>query len=323
MAYGSLPTNFASMNGSQQNDAAIAAGYTGLEDFNNQKSRGIAGGGGGADIADDSFDLESIYKQKYEESGITAEEQALATKTSEAAALKKSLAEAETFIGDNPFISEAKRVGRVNRRRIEADTKLGIIQGEANSIQGRIDRKKADVETALNLKLKQFDINNQKSQQALSKFNTLLSSGLLTNASDADIANITRSTGISSDMISGAISLARQKNVEPQLVTSTDDDGNLTIVAVDKATGNILSQNSVAGVGKAKTGGGGGTEAEKKAYYMDSLRKDAASGQNLSTIFSIYSGLIDPNDIYTLYNANSKFGPDKGNIKNLKKYGVK
>lgn len=59
-----------------------------------------------------------------------------------------------------------------------------------------------------------------------------------------------------------------------------------------------------------------------KTDYADSLKSDAASGMTLSQIFAIYSGYLTADEIYQLYNASSKYGPDKGNVANLAKYGV-
>ena len=75
-------------------------------------------------------------------------------------------------------------------------------------------------------------------------------------------------------------------------------------------------------IGNAQTGAKA-TEAEKLTYYKDTLRQDASSGVTLEDIFRLYTGILLPNDILNLYNANSIYGSAKQSYTELAKYGVK
>lgn len=95
----------------------------------------------------------------------------------------------------------------------------------------------------------------------------------------------------------------------------TSSNNGVTQVGVRNADGSVSVQSY-------GTPTGGGTTAEKKDYYTNSAIKDARNGAKLGQMFSIYQGVLEPNEIYTLYNSNSKYGPDTGDIEALRKYGV-
>jgi hypothetical protein len=156
-----------------------------------------------------TIDLPGIYRSLTQGSGVSEKEADLSKKTQE-------LAEAKAKINDNPFLSEATRVGRVAKLD-------SLFNDQVAGIQNEIAMKKADIETQLNLQTKQFDIQSQQAQQAISQFNSLLASGALDNASGSDIASITASTGISSDMIASAVNNRRLSSLST--TTQTFDDG--------------------------------------------------------------------------------------------------
>ena len=229
--------------------------------------------------------------------------------------MSKDYVEAKGKINDNPFLSEATRVGRV--AKIEQ-----LYNERTANIKNDIAMKKADIETQLNLTTKQFDMNSAAATQALNQFNTLLQLGALDNATGEDIANITRTTGISSGMIQSAINTNKAKNVKTQLVTNTNDSGVVTVSVINSDTGEIINQNSLGAIGNAQQGAKP-TESDKTSYYTNNLKTDAASGMVLSDVFKLYSGYLDPNTILYLYNANSSWGPAKESPEQLAKYGVK
>lgn len=119
-------------------------------------------------------------------------------------------------------------------------------------------------------------------------------------------------------MIQSAIASRRDKNIETSTI-SYDDGTNQGFAIINSKTGEIISKKVVAA---SKPSTAKATESEQKSYYANALRSDAQKGLKLGQIFSIYTGYLDPDTIYQLYNANSKWGPDKGDIKNLQKYGV-
>ncbi len=274
-----------------------------------------AGGSGVPGMATPTtLDLNRIYDENYQASGIKALEEELAAKA-------RQYTEARGANNDNPFLSEATRVGR--------EAKLEKLYGERTAnVQNEIAMKKADIDTRLNLSLKQFDINSQAAQQALSQFNTLLSLGALDNASGEDIAAITRSTGISSNMILNAIKTSKssKEKADTQVITSTNDAGVVTASVIDKQTGQIISQQNLGKIGNAERSGGGqpkATDAEVRRYYLDNLRQDISNYRGVKDIFNLYAGYIDPNEILQIYNATSPYGAAKESQEELAALGVK
>lgn len=276
-----------------------------------------AGGGGGIGLAGSgmgtqaAINLPELYKGIYESSGIKD----LQDKLSEQ---ERGYIDATGQINDNPFLSEATRVGRV--------AKLDeLYQKRTANLRNDIATAKADNETRLNLELKQFDINSEAAKQALDQFNTLLSMGALDNASGEDIAQLTRATGLSSGAIQSAIQKKNQTNRDTQVITSTADDGTVSAVVIDKQTGEIIAQNDLGKIGNRQNSGGGKapSEREVKSYYLDNLRSDIANYRGIKDIYNLYSGYLDPNEILQIYNATSPFGPAKESYEELSRYGVK
>lgn len=175
-----------------------------------------------------SINLPEIYKGLYQSSGIQGKEEQLSQ-------MEREFIEAKGKVNDNPFLSEATRVGREAKLQKLFDERTANIRNE-------VATKKADIEMQLNLQTKQFDINSQQAQLALSQFNTLLEMGALNNASGEDIANITRSTGLSSNAIQAAVQANKIKGYTTS--TQTFDDGTnegFVIYTVDQM-GNIVNQ---------------------------------------------------------------------------------
>jgi hypothetical protein len=168
-----------------------------------------------------SIDLNGTYQNLYDQSGINELQKNLSDQ-------EKAFIEAKGVNNDNPFLNEASRVGK--------EAKLTKLFDERTAnIRNDIATKKADVETQLQLQLKQFDINSQQAKQSFDQFQTLLQMGALDNASGEDIANITRSTGIGSDLIKSAIMSAKKAKAdkaETKFIESTDDAGNVTVSLV-------------------------------------------------------------------------------------------
>lgn len=259
-----------------------------------------------------TIDLPGMYKNLYDNSGINQLQADLSAKD-------KARIDAIGIQNDNPFLSESTRVGRV--AKIE-----NLYNERTANIKNDIATKKADIETQMNLQTKQFDINSQQAQLAMQQFNTLLSSGALDNASGEDIAAITRATGMSSSMIQSAIqaSINAKKKEIPTSMVSFDDGTNTGFALVNTQTGQIISKQTVAASKPKEVSTAKATESEQKQYYISNLKTDAQKGATLSQIFSLYGGYLDPNLIYQLYNANSKYGADSGKNKStLRALGVK
>jgi hypothetical protein len=116
---------------------------------------------------------------------------------------------------------------------------------QIKNLNDSIAMKKADVQIKLDLATKQFDMNSQSARDALDRFNTLLSSGALDSASGQDIANLTLSTGLSSQAIQSAISANKKKNLNTTVSTASDDTGQYSVV-INSDTGEIIAKTKIA-----------------------------------------------------------------------------
>lgn len=228
--------------GKDQNSPEFAAARAAEASYN--------AGGGGAGNAMGAFqpqtiDLPSIYQKLVATSGIGDSQSQIDALTGEITTKQKARDEALAKINDNPFYSEATRTGRIAKLNDIYNNDATTLTNKQKMIQDQIATKKADIETQLNLQTKQFDINSAQATQALNQFNTLLAAGALDNASAEDIANITRATGMSSAMISGAISATKAKNVQSQVI-SYDDGTNQGYAVIDPKTGDIINKQVIA-----------------------------------------------------------------------------
>lgn len=235
-------------------------------------STGVSGGGAGTGTgagfqAPAPIDLAGQFQDLLAGSGIKEKEAKLSQ-------MEKDFIEAKGGVNDNPFLSEASRVGREAKLTTLFDDRTANIRGD-------IATARADAETQLNLQMKQFDINSQQAKDAMDQFNFLLSSGALNNASGEDIANITKATGLTSNLITGAIQASQKEaqNANSQVITSTDNSGNVTVTTIDKNTGQIMAQNSLGNVGGAKTSGGT-SSTQAKADNRSAVSQFMFSKQN-------------------------------------------
>lgn len=275
-------------------------------------STGDTGALGVGEIAKQpTINLPQLYEGLYASSGIRDTEADLTAKTN---AYNAQVAK----IKDNPYLSEATMTGRISKldEKFRADTALA---------QNNIAMKKADVETQLNLQTKQFDINNAQVKLAWDQFNTLLSAGSLDNASGEDIANLTRSTGISSSMIQSAIGVSRKKN-EPKVntqVIQVDDGTNISAVVINQDTGEIINRQII-GASEPKKATGGATKTEIKEQEaqqnQSNAANDARNGATLQQLISHYAiaGGLSVEEIYRLYNSNTSRGQAKESLAQVK-----
>lgn len=305
---------------------------------------GLAGGAGGAGDSEASgasgigasigqngpINLQNIYDEAYKGAGITQLQDQYNVLQTELDTKKQALADAKANINENPFYTEANRTGRIAKLEADAQNDMNVIIGKQQALQNQIVSAKADVDTKLNIATKQFDINSAATTQALNQFNTLLSAGALDNASSADLAQFAVATGIPTSMINSAVKLSQQKNTETQMIQTTDDYGNVRVSLVQIKDGQmeVVSQKNLGAI--AGTSGSGKLSAtEQTQQIATQLAADAASGVPLidyaggSDILKIYGPFLDPNTIYNIYNANSKYGPAKESLSQLAAFGVK
>lgn len=169
-----------------------------------------------------SSGLSGSYQAAYDKAGISGLESQLADK-------QKALTEAMNNINENPFYSEANRVGRIAKLQQSA-------QVDISNLVDQINLKRADVQNQM-----------KYAQDSLTQFNALLEMGAASNLGSADIARLAQETGLSTDMITSAINTNKNKNV--QLVS----DGNGNYSVVDKNTWSVVKSFSVGGSSGAES----------------------------------------------------------------------
>jgi hypothetical protein len=254
-------------------------------------------------IAQPTINLPQLYESMYQSSGIRDIEAGLTAKTNEYNAQVAK-------IKDNPYLSEATMTGRISKLEEK-------YTADANAIKNDVAMKKADIETKLNLESKQFDIESDQVKLAWDQFNTLLSSGALDNASGEDIAQLTRTTGISSSMIQSAIGVSKAKNapkVNTQVI-QVDDGTNISAVVIDQDTGKVIN-TQVIGQSKPKSTG-------SDAKVGSSEYNATALGEMASKITSRLNsyGDISPADWQTALSAWLAAGLQREDfIKNFGQY---
>lgn len=263
------------------------------------------------------IDLQSLYTNLLNTSGLKDKEAELTAKT-------QAFNDAQSKINDNPFLSEATRVGRIQKLTTDYNND---IQG----LQNDIATTKADNEMQISLAEKQFDINSQYAQQALSQFNSLLQMGALNNASGEDIANITRSTGLSSDAIYSAIKAQQQKDI-PTSVVSFDDGTNQGFAVINTQTGAIISKQVVAASKPpASSGGGSDVLSQERQIALDKqvapqyALEAAKAGKTLPDMIATFTPYgMSAQDIYNIYSSVNYYHATAAQQKaDKKKYGLK
>lgn len=298
----------ASVGGPQSVQDLVAMGYHGYTGWDNAgaladfkatggsgkggPSSGGSGAGVGSSFSMPTINLPEIYNNLYNDSGITKTEQQLSDMT-------KAFNDAQSKINNNPFLSEASRVGRIQKLQNDFNNNTAGIRSD-------IATKKADIETKLNIQMKQFDINSEQAKQAMSQFNNLLASGALANASGEDIASITRSTGLSSSMIQSAIKAQKAKDIKTSTI-QFDDGTNQGFAIINSDTGEIINKQVIT---NSKPKASGKASASETAQgYKDQAVQDAQSGVTLADLVAIYLPVMDIKEIYRLYTAYNRYGP--------------
>jgi len=277
----------------------------------------VPAGGGGTGIGISptaTLNLPDLYSSLEKSAGIHD----LQDKLTQA---EKAFNDNQSKINDNPFLSEADRVGRVQKLQLDYNN-------DTKSIGDELAMKKADIQTQLDLQTKQFDINSQSAKAAMDQFNTLLQSGALDNASGADIAGLTAATGMSSGMIQSAIAASVKKNTPTQVI-SFDDGTNQGFAIINPQTGAIISKQTVA-ASKPTASSSGVTSDTKQIDLNNKLAPQYATqaakvGKTLPDMMATFQQYgMTPQQIYDTYNAVNYYKATPAQQKADKKtYNVK
>lgn len=260
-------------------DPAVA-----VEDAKKKRGMANAGGGGvalpGANNGGQpgAIDPTAIYSQYYNSPEMKNTQTQLDAITGELTAKKKAAADAELSINDNPYYAESTRGGKINRQRTVADADQQILNEQIGNLQNKLAILKGDAETQTNLALKSYDIKSNAYQQNLSNLNNLLKSGALDAASPSDLASLGASTGLSPSMISGMVAETKAGRINPQVISSTNDSGNVTVSVVDQRTGKVIAQNSLGKIDKSKSSSNNSddlkTNASNVTQFLELTKND-------------------------------------------------
>jgi hypothetical protein len=284
---------------------------------------GASGTGAGAFSATGkpTINLQNVYDTAYKSPEIAAAEKAVSDAQMEIDKQTEAYNKAVAEVNDNPFYSETTRVGKERRLQEKYNADILKYQNTQALAADALAKKQADAQVKVNIAMQQYDIDSKDYQNTLSQFNAALSAGALINASGSDIASYAALTGMSTTMIDNIIAQQKRDLIKPQVITATDDNGNVTIATIDANTGNVINKTSLGSIGN-KQNGGKATAADQKDYYSTSLRQDAQSGMTIEQAFQLYTGYLNPDDILHLWNANAKNGPTAATPQQLAAYGV-
>jgi hypothetical protein len=269
-----------------------------------------------------SGDLSSIYNNALTQAGVPDLMNQANTIKQQIQDKTNAFNDASANINANPFYSEATRGGRLAAITDSYNNDVKALTDQLNNINDSIKTATTDATTQLDIATKQFDMNNTQAKTALDQFNTLLSSGALTGATASDIASFASQTGLPTSFIKSAI--ASGSSGKTQLIqTPNTTTGTTTLSVVDTKTGKVLSSTQI-------QGGTQTAAAQTQAYQMQAAQDTKNTTLNngyaptLQQMLQAYNGVLTPQEIYNIYNANSPYGTQaKESPEQLAAWGIK
>jgi LysM repeat protein len=236
-------------------------------------------------------------------------------------------------------ISEEERVANIrldelgrqqSRITDELNTKYNVISTYMNFMgldyQDAVNRYQTEFET--NLKIYDLIAGARKEARSIYEYEQTAA-----RANLQTYANAITTGNMSYDNLDASQKLMIQK-LEVQSGLPVGFISNLQMSAKDKLLGISDDKTQAWMIGEdgnlkiVQTGmrastTGGGTESDKQRYYINAAQEDAGNGATLKQMLQIYSGILDPNVIYNLYNSNSIYGPAKETPEELAQFGIK
>lgn len=237
---------------------------------------GLGGGTGGTP----AIDVNAIYQQALNDNNV-------AGLTKDLEAKKAAVLAANNNVNDNPFYSEAVRVGKL------AKVNQSSQQDIANT-EGQLTTAKADAQVKLNVATQQYNINEQQYKDNLDKLNLLISSGAIMNANGSDISQIAVATGLTTSMVKGIQAAAIKREIKPQVITNTDNSGKVTVSVIDANTGKTIAQNSLGTIGAAAKASGTKDNSGQSTKF-DYTNGVKLMSQDISSVRGA-DGYISPQD---------------------------
>ena len=261
-----------------------------------------SGGSSTAASSVPSIDLNAMYTQLMSSPEITAAQKAYDDKQAEIDQLNEDLAAEKAKYSDDPYLATAMLTGKLKKLSDATDAKVANLNAEAAQAADTLAKLKADVQVKLNIANQQYNIDDQKYKDNLSRLNTLISTGAILGASGSDIANIATSTGLTTSMVQSIIDKAKAGDIK--ITTATNSAGDVTIIATD-AKGNIVNKQVVSSAGKGAGATVGGAQG------ISNLKADVKAGMTLQQVIQKYVGILSNSEILQVYNTTSPYGPAK------------
>lgn len=228
---------------------------------------------------------------------------------------------------------ENEKLDFVNRKLQAVNDELTT---KYSTIKTLIDFKGLDYNDAVEAYDKEFDRNvkmyslisaeqNEIKDSARANLQIIQNSIIKGNATFSSLPAETQATITKLELQSGLpIGFTASLKADPNanIIFTTSNEG-VTQVGFRNADGTVEVKSYGTRISS-------NSEADKKRSYTNSAVQDASNGVTLKDMFKIYQGYLDPNDIYTIYNANSIYGEAKSDANNggwtpekLAQYGVK
>lgn len=243
-----------------------------INDFNATGGAG-KGGLGSVNVSKPTINLSDVYTKALTDSGVQQYQSEADAIQGNIDQRRQALTIATTGINDNPFYSEATRVGRVSKLNDIAQQDIGNFVNQQSVAQNKVSTAKADAQVKLNIATQQYNIESQDYQQQVQTFNNLLTSGGLNGLDPAEYGNIAQIIGIPVSAVKSVIEQSKAKSDVPPQIMTVDDGVNQKVVALD-SKGNIVNESvlgpSVKAINAPATTGGGSTaKAPNTAKFLN------------------------------------------------------
>ncbi|MHA1400156.1 MAG: hypothetical protein ACTSQE_07390 [Candidatus Heimdallarchaeaceae archaeon] len=270
----------------KKDEYARSMGYSGWNEYQDKLREG--GGSQSGSQQTQAFNIQDQYNKLLEESAVTDLQTEADTKQAEISTAREEAAKRESEVNENPFLSESSRVGRIAKINEGLNKVLNNLNAEKASLDNKLIDERNRINQQLGFSVQQYDIDRAARQENMDEFNSMLAIGAIDENNMQEIMRIAGETGLSSSFIQASIRQSKIKEVEPQVISSTDNAGNVTITTIDKNTGEVISQQGLGAIGGSKVGKSQSTSERTAALQSDMVGA-------LEQVKNLY-GHISPSD---------------------------
>jgi hypothetical protein len=218
---------------------------------------GETGTAGATATTTGSAEINLIDQQQklFDESGITDLNKQIADTQASIDTKKAEADKRRKETNENPFLSEASRVGAIRKIDEALNDSLMTDEAKITNLQNQVTTKTNAINEKLNLQIKQYDIDRLARKDNFDMINSLLSAGALQYATPQDLANLAANAGIPVSFLKGMITQGSSEDL--MISTETSAGGVVTVLGIDKKTGKIVSQKTAGAIGKPSSSGDG------------------------------------------------------------------